>query len=500
MRTERVVIVGAGIGGLAAAMQLAAHGLAVTVVERAATPGGKMRQVTIAGQPIDVGPTVLTLRGVFERLFAECGTSLAAEVELRPLRILARHAWDGGARLDLFADRERSAAAIGELAGAAEARRFRAFCAHARRVWELLELPFIMAAEPSLPGLLGGVGAKGLVRLPEIRPFTSLWHELGGYFHDPRLRQLFGRYATYCGSSPFAAPATLMLVVHVELEGVWTVAGGMHRLARAMAAVAERAGARLRYAADVAEILVVAGRAAGVRLAGGEELPADAVIVNADLAAVAAGQLGPAAARAVPSVAGVPRSLSAVTWALHATARDFPLVRHNVFFSRDYRAEFDDILVRRRLPAEPTVYLCAQDRDDEPLPVGTGGERLLCLINAPAVGDSRRFDATEIAACEATTFASLERCGLRLERSPERQRVTTPHDFAALFPATGGALYGRATHGWRASFARPGVRTRLPGLYLAGGSVHPGPGVPMVALSGRAAAARALADLASTRR
>ncbi len=499
MPTERVVIVGAGIGGLAAAMHLATRGLAVTVTERAGAPGGKMRQVEVAGHRIDAGPTVLTLRNVFERLFADAGTSLDAHVTLRPLDILARHAWDADTRLDLYADRERSAEAIGALAGPAEARRFRAFCAHARRVWETLERPFVMAAEPSLPGLLGGVGAKGLARLPEIRPFSSLWRELGSYFHDPRLRQLFGRYATYCGSSPFDAPATLMLVVHVELEGVWTVEGGMHRLASAMAAQAQRAGAHLRYAAHVAEILFAGGRAAGVRLADGEELPADAVIVNADVAALATGRLGAAARRAVPSMAGVARSLSALTWCLHAPAEGFPLVRHNVFFSRDYRAEFDDILLHGRLPAEPTVYVCAQDRDDEPNPAGAAGERLLCLVNAPAVGDSRRFDATEIAACEARTFACLERCGLRLARSAERQVVTTPQDFAELFPATGGALYGRATHGWRASFARPGVRTRLPGLYLAGGSVHPGPGVPMVALSGRAAAAAALTDLTSTR-
>jgi 1-hydroxycarotenoid 3,4-desaturase len=125
-------------------------------------------------------------------------------------------------------------------------------------------------------------------------------------------------------------------------------------------------------------------------------------------------------------------------------------------------------------------------------------ERIFCLVNAPPTGDVRRFDPKEIEPCATRTFDHLARCGLRV--APEAMTVTTPADFARLFPATGGALYGRAPHGWRASFQRPGVRTRLPGFYLAGGSVHPGPGVPMAALSGRAAAACLVADLASTRR
>jgi hypothetical protein len=151
-----------------------------------------------------------------------------------------------------------------------------------------------------------------------------MWRALGDYFRDPRLRQLFGRYATYCGSSPFQAPATLMLVAHVEQEGVWLVEGGMHRLAVALEGLAERRGATFRYGAEAAEILVAGGKVAGVRLASGERLDADAVVLNADVAAVAAGRFGPAAAGAVPKVPRSSRSLSAVTWALHARTEGFP--------------------------------------------------------------------------------------------------------------------------------------------------------------------------------
>jgi 1-hydroxycarotenoid 3,4-desaturase len=341
------------------------------------------------------------------------------------------------------------------------------------------------------------VGRRGLVDRPRIRPFESMWKALGEHFHDRRLRQLFARYATYCGGSPFLAPATLMLVVHAELEGVWLVEGGMPALARTLARLAEARGAVFRYKSEVAEILVEGGRARGVELASGERLSADAVIVNADVAALAGGLFGPAAARAVDGGAPGGRSLSAVVWTVVGRAETSALVHHGVVFSADYPAEFAEILDEGRLPGDPTVYLCAQDRPAAEAPPPEGEERFLLLVNAPATGDRRPFPEAEIAACWERVCRKLERAGLRIE--PRAMRVTTPSDFARLFPASGGALYGPAPHGWRAAFARQGVRTRLPGLYCAGGTVHPGPGVPMAILSGRQAARATLADLASTR-
>ena len=182
--------------------------------------------------------------------------------------------------------------------------------------------------------------------------------------------------------------------------------------------------------------------------------------------------------------------------------RGLPLARHNVFFDDDYRSEFDDVLTHRRLPQRGTVYLCAQDRLDDRAPSPQGPQRLLALVNAPADGDLRRFDASEIDSCQRRSLELMRDCGLHLEvAEPDLQTVCrTPADFETLHPGSGGALYGPATHGWMALFRRPSSRSRLPGLYLAGGSAHPGPGVPMAAMSGRLAAATLIADLASTRR
>lgn len=496
MASDRAIVIGAGIGGLSAAISLAAHGYGVTVVERADVAGGKMREVAVGNSRVDAGPTVLTMRWVFDALFKSAGARLQDHVALKPLSILARHAWSGGARLDLYADEARSADAVGAFAGPDDARGFVAFCAEARRMYETLREPFLAASKPNPLSLATRIGLARLPDLMAIRPFDTMWRALGQHFRDPRLRQLFGRYATYCGSSPFQAPATLMLIAHVEQDGVWIVEGGMQRLAEALTACARSLGVTFRFGADVSEIEVMGGRASGVRLRDGTRIEASAVICNGDPQALATGLFGADASRAVGRSDPEKRSLSAVTWAVRGKARGFPLVRHNVFFSDDYAAEFNTLLKAGQLPGDPTVYVCAQDRDDHATEADS--ERMLVLANAPALGDRRDFTSAELDTCETTVLNRLSRCGLEITQASMMR--TTPADFNKLFPATGGALYGRATHGWAASFQRPGSRTRIPGLYLAGGGVHPGAGVPMAALSGQQAAQSVLRDRASTRR
>jgi 1-hydroxycarotenoid 3,4-desaturase len=491
-------VIGAGVAGLTAAVDLARRGCEVMVFERAAAPGGKLRVVEVGGARLDAGPTVFTLRRVFDELFADAGDDLERRLTLTPADVLARHAWVAGGRLDLYADVARSADAIGEFAGAREARAFRRFTAHAQRVYTTLDASFMRATRPSPVELMRRIGLTGLPDLWNIKPFVTLWQAMSGYFGDERLRQLFGRYATYCGSSPFAAPATLMLVAHVEQAGVWYVAGGMHRLIDELAALALRRGAQLRCSTEVRRIHVERGRVAAIELDGGERLGVDAVVSNADNNALASGLFGRDAARAVRPTAPAARSLSAVTWNLLARTQGFELARHTVFFSGDYRAEFDDIFQRQRLPANPTIYVCALDRDDGPPPLGP--ERLFCLINAPATGDTHEFYKAEIDSCERRVFDLLAGCGLECHPNGNVPIATSPADFHRLFPATGGALYGPASHGWRASFIRAGSRSAIPGLYLAGGSTHPGPGVPMAATSGRLAAASIMRDCDSMSR
>lgn len=494
-QNPQILIIGAGMGGLAAAIRLAARGLQVTLLERAQGPGGKMRQVQVGDVRIDSGPTVVTMRPVFEELFEVAGTRLDTHLTLRPAEILARHAWSGRERLDLFADIERSVDAIGDFSGAAQARLFRAFVDRASDMYRTLEQAFIHLADPTPLSL---VLDSGLFNVARLKPYSTLWKDLGRFFPDPRLRQLFGRYATYVGSSPYEAPPTLGIVAHVELAGVWMVDGGVQRLPQALAQLAAQQGVEIQYQTAVTEIRTHAGRVAGVTLSDGRQLDADVILYNGDAQALSAGLFGAGSRKAVPQHPPKARSLSAVTWSLHAPTKGFPLIRHNVFFGSRYAAEFDAIFRHQRLPDDPTVYVCAQDRDDRAQHPQGQPERLLCLVNAPPRGDSQTFDSGEIERCEQQMLKLLGRCGLQLSRTPDNAVITTPTQFEQLFPATGGALYGRTSHGWRGPFSRPGARSRLPGLYLAGGSVHPGPGVPMAAISGRLAAEAILADLSLT--
>ena len=488
-RTPRVIVVGAGIGGLSVAMRLAAHGVDVLVLEREHDVGGKARAEQLHGYVVDAGPTVVTMHWALEEVFAGAGARLEQCLRLEPSVVIARHVWRDGTTFDLFADPQRALDEVGRVFGGRDRAAYAAFRQDARRIYETIEEPFLRSPAPTLRSMMKEA-LHDFGALARIGAHRSMMRDLEGRFQSPKLAQLFGRYATYCGSSPYDAPATLNLVSHVEAMGVYRVSGGVAALAQAMRSVASAHGATFRFGAVMTAVLDGAAGARGVRLQGGEELAADAVVFNGDIAALAE----MTERRAVVAHRSENRSFSAVTWAAVARATGVPLAHHNVFFSDDYRAEFE-ALRALHVPAQPTVYLCAQDRGDAPRQLGP--ERMLLIVNAPATGDDpARWQALENEQCDRAAFQQIEQCGLSLEILARRR--CTPREWHQRFPATGGSLYGPITSGSMSAMARQGSKTKLPGLFLAGGSVHPGPGVPMSALSGTRAAEATLAYLAST--
>jgi 1-hydroxycarotenoid 3,4-desaturase len=494
-KSPKILIVGAGIGGLSAALELAHHGLDVTVLEKSQYPGGKIRQINVDNALIDSGPTVFTMRWIFEKLFADCDENFAAEFELETLDILARHSW-GEAPLDLYADTEKSADAIGQFSSAKQAKLFLDFCQTAKNVYSALKTPFIESPRPNMLGMMSALGLQNSKVLWDIGPFSSLWSSLESYFPDPRLHQLFGRYATYCGSSPYLAPATLMLIAEVEMEGVWSIKGGMVKIPQVISRLAQKKGCQFQYEAEVESLLFNGAQVNGVQLKSGDVITCDYLIFNGDINALQRDLLGKKANTAIPKNLKQTDSLSALTWSMRVKASGFPLVRHNVFFNQPYKTEFTDIFEKQRLPANPTVYICAQDRTDQ-ANNNNDYERLFCLVNAPANGDNSSYDYEEIERCEQKAFSLMHQYGLHLQDAKITR--TSPQDFAKLFPGRGGALYGQATHGWMSSFQRLGSQSQISNLLLAGGSTHPGPGVPMAAMSGRLAAATLMDRLGLTK-
>jgi len=484
----RIGIVGAGISGLVAALLLAHRGAPVILAEAAATPGGRIATHPLDGVPVPIGPALLTLRPIFARIFAEAGTRLDDHLQLTPQTHLGRHIFADGSRLDLPLAAEEAAAAIGRFAGASAIPGFRAFRTRAEATFETLDATMLSRERPTALGLAAGAGVG---RLLATGPFTPLWDVLGSLFPDPRLRQLFGRTAAYVGTSPLQAPASLMLVAAVEQAGGWFIAGGLARLIAVLADLARAAGAEIRLNAQVADIALAGGRVAGLTLADGETLPCERIICTADPAALAAGRLGPAAARAVDPLPPARRSFSAI--AMPMLGRLPPDAPHqSVLHAPDAVGEYAALALRGRMPATPTLTLLALDRVDG-APPPAGEERLLLLANAPARGDQGQPDAAAEAAFRQAALARLAAAGL--DPAPRAEALLGPRAFEARFPGTGGALYGAAVQGWQATFNRPAARTRLPGLLLAGGGTHPGAGVAMAAASGRLAALAALESL-----
>lgn len=488
-----IVVIGAGIAGLGAAARLAQAGERVIVLERHGAPGGKIRTLPSVAGPVDTGPTVLTMRHIFDDLFACLGEHIEDHVGLVRQNMIARHFWRDGSQLDLFDDDERNIAAITAFAGSRAARQFIAFSSRAKTLFEGFDAPMMQAAEPSFTALAKHVAMRpALAR--QMAPASTLHSLLQRSFDDPRLVQLFGRYATYVGGSPYRAPALLSLIWQAESAGVWAVRGGIHKLADALARLAQARGATFCYNAHVSEITVQDGRITGVMLQDGSAIPTQTVIFNGDPRALAMGDLGSDCTGVAPQTKTLPRSLSAQVWAFAAKPSGPELGHHNVFFRDDPKTEFD-ALERGQISDNPTLYICAMDRGlpDPPPEI----ERFEIIANAPptTVAQAR---PQEFAPCQTRTFQTLAAFGLRFDPVPEQAALTAPQQFARLFPQTAGSLYGQSPHGTMAAFQRPTARTPIKGLYLAGGGVHPGAGVPMATLSAKHAAEAILSDRIST--
>lgn len=480
------VIVGAGIGGLSAAITLAAAGKRVIVVEAQAGPGGKAGVVQIDGVEIDTGPSVLTLPEIFTELIASAGLDPAAELTLRRASPSFCYRYPDGTRLDVHHDLGDTLASVKASLGAEAAAELDAFLRYAARIWEAAAPVFVFGPAPKVTGLLGR-GLLALGAVARIDPLSDMASAIDKRVTSPHLRMLLERYATYNGSDVRAAPATLNCIAHVELAlGGWGVEGGIAALVRALVRAAEQLGVVFRYHAPVRRLLVEGGAVAGVTT-DAATIAAPTVVMNADVAHLV-GDLLPTGARHGIRLSDRP-SMSGYNAVFRARRR--PRAPHTVIFPADYGAEFADIFDRDRPPRDPTVYVCAQEACH-----GRSGwpehEPLFVMANAPP---EPKAGSRPPAVWRELGEAVRRRLITEGIIEPDDQRVweRTPADLARIYPGSRGAIYGGSSNGMTAAFQRPDNVVRgLAGLFLASGSAHPGGGLPLAAQSGRQAAQAAL--------
>ncbi|MFJ4840439.1 phytoene desaturase family protein [Streptomyces sp. NPDC088746] len=482
--TDHVVVVGAGLSGLAAALHLLGAGRRVTVVERGSGPGGRAGRVDLGGYRIDTGPTVLTMPHLADEAFAAVGDSLHRRVELIPLHPAYRARFADGSRLDVHTDGDAMEAEVRRFAGGAEAAGYRRLRRWLEAMYRAQMHRFIDTNFDSPFQLLH----PDLARLAALGGFGRLDPQIGRFLSDPRLRRVFSFQALYAGVAPARALAAYAVIAYMDtVAGVWFPKGGMYALPRAMADAAADAGGEFRWSAEVTGLERAAGRVRAVRLASGERIACDAVVLTPDLP-VAHRLLGRAPRRPVP----LRHAPSAVV--LHAgTDRTWPeLAHHTLSFGASWERTFDELTRSGRVMSDPSLLITRPTTHDPSLaPEGRHLHYVLApcpnTTTGPSAGTWRGLGPRY----RDALLAELERRGLDgFEASMDRELLITPVDWTAQGHAAGTPFSVSHTFAQTGPFRPRNLVRGYDNVVLAGCGTTPGVGVPTVLVSGKLAAAR----------
>jgi phytoene desaturase len=480
--SDRVVVVGAGLGGLACALHLAGAGREVTVLERGPQPGGRTGRLTVDGFQFDTGPTVLTMPELVAEAFAAVGEELADWLQLSPLDPAYRAWFPDGSSLDVIADPARMAAEVSRVCGPREADGYLRFVEYARRLWELERADFIERNFDGPRDLL----TANLLRLLAMGGFGRLQRRVDRFFKDPRTRRAFSFQSMYAGLAPHRALALYAVIAYLDsVAGVYFPHGGIFAVPRALAGAAEKHGVHLRYETEVARVDVGHGRASGVITTSGERVPADAVVLNADLPAAYDLLPGPRPRRALRF------SPSCVVLHIGSTERYGRIAHHNIHFGRSWRGTFEEVIRRGQLMSDPSLLVTNPTRTDPGLaPPGHQAYYLLApapnLATAPFdwTGGLADWYADELLEVLETRGYSGFRAGVRV------RRVVTPADWARDGLAAGTPFAAAHTFAQTGPFRPTNLHPTLSNVVFVGSGTQPGVGVPMVLISGKLAAAR----------
>ncbi|MBL8867155.1 MAG: phytoene desaturase [Gemmataceae bacterium] len=494
--SKRAVVVGGGLGGLAAACTLAARGHSVTLLEASPWMGGKAAVLNADGFRFDMGPTILTIPNVLRKIFSESGRNLDDYLQLVRLDPQWRCFFQDGSVLDLVENVEAMAKTLDTYApGSAEG--YRAFLNLSHRLHRVSDDYFFWKSIGGIRDMIdfkAGFQPKILGDVMSMRMGRSVAGTVRKYIPDARVAQMIDHFTQYVGSSPDASPAVLCGIAHMQTEdGVWYPIGGTRAVPEALVKLGTELGVTYRTGTAVKRLLVRDGATVtGVELADGETIEADAVVSNADAVRTHRELLNGAASKAVRAFDGrrtYEPACSGVVLYLGLNKAYDHLLHHGFVFSRDPHEEFDFIYRKGEPAPDPTCYLAATTRT-EPGTAPPGGEALYVLVHTPYLRPHHDWKRM-LPEYRRVIIEKLKSTGKMpdLESRIVYESVLTPQDIHDRYRVLNGAIYGLASHGkWLGAF-KPANRSRdLKNLYLAGGAAHPGPGMPMVLMSGWIAA------------
>ncbi len=491
---RRIAVVGGGLGGLAAACVASARGHDVTLYEKNGWLGGKAALLEADGFRFDMGPTILTVPAVLDRIFAEGDKLTSDYMELRRLDPQWRCFFDGGDQIDLMADETAMAAEMERFApGRGIGEGYKQFLSVSKQLYEVSDRFFFWKAVEDLfdtIDLKANMNPSTLRDVLSLRMHATVASTIRGKVRDARLAQMLDHFVQYVGSSPYGAPAVLCAIAHMQTaQGVWYPLGGTRAVAEGLARFAEDTGANFRPNEDVEGLEMDGTRVTGVRTTRGVE-HYDAVISNMDAVRtyreLVGGEIGAAHAKRKFEPA-----CSGVVLYLGLKRRYDHLLHHNFIFSRDPKEEFDAIYKRGEPAPDPTAYVCAPSATEASV-APEGGEALYVLVHTPYLRPHHDWGTGDLYPRYRQVILDKLKATAGMEDIEERivvERHLTPQDIHERYRVLNGAIYGLASHGRLMGAFKPGNRSRtVRDLYLAGGAAHPGPGMPMVMMSGWIAA------------
>ena len=490
----RIGVIGGGFGGLAAACVLAARGYEVVLFEQNHWLGGKAAVHEQQGFRFDMGPTILTLPTVLARIFAEADRDMADYVDLIPLDPQWRCFYEDGSTLDLLADTDQMAAALDAFAPGSQAGSgYRQFMDVSQRLHDISKRFFFWRSVGSMWDTLdmrSTLSLDVLRDLLNLRLGRSVASTVRAHASDARVAQMLDHFTQYVGSAPDASPAVLCGIAQMQTHGgIWYPRGGMGAMPRALAQLAEELGVDLRVNVDIARILTTQGVVSGVETASGECIALDAVVSNMDAVRTYRDLLGGRPTRRFERQRRYEPACSGVVLYLGLSQAYPQLLHHNFIFSQDPEAEFHAIYQQGEPAADPTCYVCAPAHTDASV-APPGGEALYVLVHTPYLRDHHDWRRMlpgyrQVVLDKLARVAGLE----DIERRIVYEHALTPADIHRRYRVLNGAIYGLASHGrFTGAFKPANRRADIPGLYLAGGAAHPGPGAPMALMSGWIAA------------